>query len=53
MRFERDVSLLLDGLPSSDRAVLSGVVSRLLVAHATSHGIDLLDTIDTMKLTRS
>jgi DNA-binding MarR family transcriptional regulator len=40
--FAADVSAMLDRLPSRDRAVLSRLVSRLLVAHAAEHGIDLL-----------
>ncbi|HVV31436.1 MAG TPA: MarR family transcriptional regulator [Mycobacteriales bacterium] len=40
-RFGADVSSLLDRLPASDRATLSRLVSRLLVAHAADRGIDL------------
>jgi len=43
-RFEADVSLLLELLPPSDRDALAGLISRLLVAHAADHGIDLLAT---------
>jgi hypothetical protein len=39
--FESDISLLLRHLPPADRDALSGLVSRLLVAHAAGHGIDL------------
>jgi MarR family transcriptional regulator, lower aerobic nicotinate degradation pathway regulator len=45
--FEADVSTLLDRLPRSDRDALTRLVSRLLVAHATHHGVDLFATIDT------
>jgi MarR family transcriptional regulator, lower aerobic nicotinate degradation pathway regulator len=40
-RFEADVWMLLDSLPASDRDALSGLVSRVLVAHAAGRGIDL------------
>jgi DNA-binding MarR family transcriptional regulator len=40
-RFGADVAGLLDLLPPRDRAVLARIVSRLLVAHAAGHGIDL------------
>jgi MarR family transcriptional regulator, lower aerobic nicotinate degradation pathway regulator len=40
-QFEADVVALLDRLPPSDRGALVELVSRLLVAHATDHGIDL------------
>jgi MarR family transcriptional regulator, lower aerobic nicotinate degradation pathway regulator len=40
--FAVDVSAMLDRLPARDRAVLSRLVSRLLVSHAASQGIDLL-----------
>lgn len=43
-RFAADVSTLLDGWPGSDREVLSGLVSRVLVDHARAHGIDLFAT---------
>lgn len=39
--FAADVSAMLDHLPPRDRAALARLVSRLLVAHAASHGIDL------------
>jgi MarR family transcriptional regulator, lower aerobic nicotinate degradation pathway regulator len=41
-RFERDVAEMLDSLSERERATLSGLVSRVLVAHAREHGIDLL-----------
>lgn len=44
--FEGDVSVLLEPLPASAREALSVFVSRILVAHATDHGIDLFATID-------
>ena len=43
-RFAAEVSLLLEHLPPADRDVLSALVSRLLVAHAAGHGIDLFAT---------
>lgn len=45
-RFEDDVSALLEQLPKSDRRALSGLVSRLLVAHAAEQGIDLFPSTD-------
>lgn len=39
--FAADVSAMLDHLPPRDRAALARLVSRLLVAHAASQGIDL------------
>jgi MarR family transcriptional regulator, lower aerobic nicotinate degradation pathway regulator len=43
--FAADVCLLLERLPQPDRAALSGLISRLLVAHAEDHGIDLFSTV--------
>ena len=43
-RFSADVDALLGHLPVRDRAVLSRLVSRLLVAHAAGQGIDLFAT---------
>jgi len=43
-RFEAEVSALLERLPRADRDALSALVSRLLVAHALDHGVDLFDT---------
>jgi MarR family transcriptional regulator, lower aerobic nicotinate degradation pathway regulator len=40
-RFDADVKTILDCLPTSDRQALSTLASRLLVAHAAKHGIDL------------
>jgi MarR family transcriptional regulator, lower aerobic nicotinate degradation pathway regulator len=45
--FQTDVSKLLDPLPPSDRATLSRLISRVLVAHATRQGVDQFATIDT------
>jgi DNA-binding MarR family transcriptional regulator len=39
--FTADVTAMLDLLPPRDRATLARLVSRLLVAHAAGHGIDL------------
>ncbi len=44
-RFEADVAALLGLLPARDRGVLARLVSRLLVAHATEHGVDLFATV--------
>jgi DNA-binding MarR family transcriptional regulator len=46
-RFETDMSLLLERLEPADRDALSGLISRLLVAYAADHGIDLFATVDT------
>jgi len=40
-RFEADVAALLEPLSPPDRSSLAAVVSRLLVAHADAHGVDL------------
>ena len=45
--FGGDVSTILDRLPVPDRHALSGLVSRVLVAHAAEQGVDLFATIDT------
>lgn len=45
-RFEQDVSIVLGRLPQPDRGVLSGLVSRLLVADADARGVDLFPTLD-------
>jgi DNA-binding MarR family transcriptional regulator len=39
--FEADVAVIVRVLPVADRAAFSRVVSRLLVAHAAEHGVDL------------
>jgi MarR family transcriptional regulator, lower aerobic nicotinate degradation pathway regulator len=44
--FATDVSALLGHLPARDREALSRLVSRLLVAYAAEHGINLLATAD-------
>jgi DNA-binding MarR family transcriptional regulator len=44
-QFEADVTALLACLPAAERATLSGLVSGMLVAHATAHGVDLFDTL--------
>ena len=46
VEFEADVAGLLERLPRPDRRALSELVSRLLVAHAEEHGIDLFPSID-------
>ena len=43
-RFEADISLLLERLPPADRDALARLISRLLVAHAAGHGVDLFAT---------
>ena len=43
-RFDADVGSIVDALPASDREVLTGLVSRILVAHAESQGVDLFAT---------
>jgi len=43
-RFGADVSALLSHLPPRERETLSRIISRLLVAHAADHGIDLFAT---------
>jgi DNA-binding MarR family transcriptional regulator len=42
--FAGDVTAMLGRLAPKDRAALSRLVSRLLVAHAAEHGIDLFAT---------
>jgi MarR family transcriptional regulator, lower aerobic nicotinate degradation pathway regulator len=39
--FEADVATLLERLPPADRSSLARLVSRLLVANAIAHGVDL------------
>jgi MarR family transcriptional regulator, lower aerobic nicotinate degradation pathway regulator len=46
-RFGADLTAMLDPLPPSDRDALSAIVSRLLVAQATRHGVDLFAGLDT------
>ena len=43
-RFEADVAVLLELLPPADRDALARLISRLLVAHAADHGVDLFPT---------
>jgi MarR family transcriptional regulator, lower aerobic nicotinate degradation pathway regulator len=43
--FAADVTALLGELAPQDSATLSRLISRLLVAHAAGHGIDLLATM--------
>jgi MarR family transcriptional regulator, lower aerobic nicotinate degradation pathway regulator len=45
-RFGADLTAMLDPLPRSDRDALSALVSRLLVAHANRHGVDLFAGLD-------
>jgi MarR family transcriptional regulator, lower aerobic nicotinate degradation pathway regulator len=42
--FEADVATIVDTLPSSERRALGALVTRVLVVHATAHGIDLFAT---------
>jgi MarR family transcriptional regulator, lower aerobic nicotinate degradation pathway regulator len=46
-QFGADVHALLNRFSRSDRRALSRLVSRLLVAHAADHGIDLFPSVDT------
>ena len=46
-RFGADLTAMLDPLPPPDRDALTAIVSRLLVAHATRHGVDLFAGLDT------
>ena len=45
-RFEADVTALLDSVSDSDRRLLTGLVSRILVTHAADRGVDLFATLD-------
>jgi len=45
-RFAADVATILGPLTPSERATLTGLLSRVLVAHAAAHGVDLLATTD-------
>ncbi len=45
--FSADVTALLGHLQARERAALSRLVSRLLVAHAAGQGVDLFATIST------
>jgi MarR family transcriptional regulator, lower aerobic nicotinate degradation pathway regulator len=42
--FDADVAVLLGLLPARERDLLTGLVSRLLVAHAREHGVEELAT---------
>ena len=46
--FEADIAQLLSQLPATDRRTLSRLVSRLLVANAEAHGVDLFATSDSV-----
>jgi MarR family transcriptional regulator, lower aerobic nicotinate degradation pathway regulator len=43
-RFQADISMLVAPLAPSDRDALAGLISRVLVAHATRRGVDLFAT---------
>lgn len=43
-RFGADIATMLDALTPSDRATLTSLLSRVLVAHAADRGVDLLAT---------
>jgi DNA-binding MarR family transcriptional regulator len=45
-QFETDVSTILKGLQPQERKTLTKLISRLLVADAGTHGIDLFATAD-------
>ncbi|HTX31760.1 MAG TPA: MarR family winged helix-turn-helix transcriptional regulator [Solirubrobacteraceae bacterium] len=45
-QFEADVSTLLNRLSLADRRELSRLISRMLVAHAANHGIDLFPSVE-------
>ncbi len=44
-RFQNDVEGMLDLLPSRERATLVSLVSKFLVTYASTHGVDLFDTV--------
>jgi DNA-binding MarR family transcriptional regulator len=44
--FAADVTTMLDALPPRNRAALTRLIGRVLVAHAGRHGIDLLAPAD-------
>jgi DNA-binding MarR family transcriptional regulator len=44
--FASDVTAMLDGVSATDRAALSRLVSRVLVAHADERGVDLFAATD-------
>jgi MarR family transcriptional regulator, lower aerobic nicotinate degradation pathway regulator len=45
-RFGADLMAMLDVLAAADREALTGILSRLLVAHAARHGVDLFAGLD-------
>jgi MarR family transcriptional regulator, lower aerobic nicotinate degradation pathway regulator len=45
--FDADVTALLAALPGAQRDQLARIVSRLLVAHAAAHGVDLFAGLHT------
>jgi MarR family transcriptional regulator, lower aerobic nicotinate degradation pathway regulator len=45
--FGSDVSAMLDLVSPADRDMLSGIVSRLLIAYAAGQGVDLFETLPT------
>jgi DNA-binding MarR family transcriptional regulator len=53
IRFQADISILLDPLPTPDRGALASLISRVLVAHAAHHGVDLFATIDAQTSSQS
>jgi MarR family transcriptional regulator, lower aerobic nicotinate degradation pathway regulator len=40
--FEADVAAIVEPLDQAERAILTALLSRILVAHAAYHGVDLL-----------
>ncbi len=43
-RFEQDVTAMLEPLTASEHSSLTALLSRVIVAHAAAHGVDLLAT---------
>jgi DNA-binding MarR family transcriptional regulator len=41
--FQAEITAALAGLPATDRTMLSGLASRVVIAHAAGRGVDLLD----------
>jgi len=39
--FEADVAEILGSLPAADQRMLATLISRVLIAHATDHGVNL------------
>jgi DNA-binding MarR family transcriptional regulator len=52
-QFQTDVTELVKALPTAERKVLSGLVSRLLVSEAASRGVDLFPTASSRRGSRS